>query len=183
MKTLVILFTSLFLTNGLSILGETSANYGTRIHSGEDKDAERIKKYHETEQLLDSMNFIVKAYYLDNERGRRVIVSPNLNFIEVLSNQAVLQTGSNVRIGANGVGGTTAKGSISHWKLIKNEKKKYFTVTFSVMSSIGFYDVIMNINGSGKSTAIITGLGPGRLEYQGDLVPLEQNAVYQGHSL
>jgi hypothetical protein len=149
----------------------------------EQRKAKEDAEYKTTSNMLDSMSFVLEAYTLRDQWGNIANVSSSLNFIRVDSTQAVMQIGSNSRIGPNGVGGVTAKGRVSKWKLDKNEKRKSFTLNFTVISPIGIYDILMFINSNGNATATISGLDPGKLIYNGNLVPLSQSRVYEGQSL
>lgn len=144
------------------------------------KKIELEKDYDSTLQLLADRNFVLEANFLSNLYGRRIYVNSNLNFIRVDSSYAVIQIGSNNGIGFNGVGGVTAEGNITRWKLITNEKNKTFYLSISVMTSIGIYDIDMNINADGSAVANLTGLQHGRLTYEGELVPGQESRVYKG---
>ena len=86
-------------------------------------------------------------------------------------------------MGANGVGGVTAKGKIVRWKVKKNEKNKTFNVSMGVSTPIGSYDVDFSISPTGNATAWLTGIYGGRLTFEGDLVPIEESGVYEGWSI
>jgi hypothetical protein len=186
MKKIGILITALVLACGLSannFSADKQYSKESRSKHKEQKNADVEKQYKATANMLDSMSFVLEANTLRNQIGNMLQVSSTLNFIMVDSAQAVIQVGNNTRIGANGVGGVTAKGRISDWKLIKNDKRKTFTLSMSVMTPIGFYDVIMYVSADGNATAILSGLGPGKLTYDGQLKPLAESRVYEGRSL
>lgn len=186
MKTIAIIIAALFATTGLSaqennpkqLAGETQKN-----EKKEQRDSLQSSQYKETLALVRSMQFTLEADYLSNQYGYRKFVSPTLNFIIVDSTTSVIQTGKNVGIGYNGVGGITVKGNISSWKVLTNNKKKNMTAEMNVSSNIGFFNVIMNISASGNTNATLTGNWPGRLVYDGHLVPLDKSYAYQGSSL
>ena len=186
MKTIAIIITALFATTGLSaqennpkqLAGETQKN-----EKKEQRDALLSSQFNETTALVNSMQFTLEADYLSNQYGYRRFVSPTLNFIIVDSATSVIQTGRNVGIGYNGVGGITAKGNISSWKVQTNIKKKNTTVEMNVLTNTGFLNVVMNISATGKTTATLTGNWPGRLVYDGHLVPLDKSLTFQGSSL
>ena len=110
-------------------------------------------------------------------------VSNGINFVSVDSTEAIIQVGSNYRIGANGVGGVTAKGKITSWKFTEYKKKNYFGLRINVLTPIGIYDLYFSISPSGQATAQLTGLTAGRLTFDGNIVPWENLTVYEGHSL
>ncbi len=103
-----------------------------------------------------------------------------VNFIKVNSPDAVLQTGSNVSYGYNGVGGVTAEGSIQNWKIDKNLKNLSYSVQFSINTSIGPYDVFMIINADNNATARISGLGPGTLKWDGQIEAPYNSRIFKG---
>lgn len=183
MKHIAVLLISFFMVN----LGFVQAQDETRESRKErrkmERKAEDERKYEVTGNLLDSMNFVLEAEYLNNQRGYRVIVPSSLNFIKVDSSNAVLQVGRNSGMGRNGVGGTTAEGRVSKYKVTKNEKKKSYNVVMSILSNLGNYDVFMNVTSDGSATATISGIYPGKLIYEGDIVSLDETRTYQGRTL
>lgn len=180
MKHLIILIT-VFLAGVISVQAQDET-----LSRKEKKKQERMardeQKYIRTGELLDSMKFVLEADYLDNQRGNRVIVPNTLNFIMVDSTNAVLQIGRNSGIGRNGVGGTTAEGIISKYEVSKNEKRKTYDVRMNVNTNIGNYDVFMMVAADGSARATLSGLYPGKLVWDGDIVSLEETITFQGRT-
>jgi hypothetical protein len=131
--------------------------------------------------MIENRNFVLEANYLGNQRGNRIVVNSTFNFIRVDSIKAVIQVGSDTRLGYNGVGGITTEGEITGWKLDKNFKKKSFYLSMSVITNLGIYDIRMDVDASGNATAYLSGLQRGQLIYEGNLVPIEESRVYKGH--
>lgn len=178
MKTKILTFICLLTTI-------TSVSFAqSREHEKElKKEAKKVKiqeDYMRTGHLLDSMRFVLEANYLNNQRGNRVFVPSTLNFIKIDSTKAIIQIGSNTGMGYNGVGGVTAEGSISRWKLVRNEKHKSFDISFNVMTNIGSYDIFMSVSASGNASATLSGITYGRLEYEGYVVPLKKSRIFKG---
>jgi hypothetical protein len=148
-----------------------------------ERKAEAEQKYAKTANLIDSMKFVLEANYLDNQRGNRIIVPTALNFIKVDSSDVVLQVGRNTGMGTNGVGGATAEGTISRYKVTKNDRNKSFDIVMNVSTNIGSYDVLMNVSSDGNARATISGMYPGKLVYEGDIVSLDESRIYKGRSL
>ncbi len=146
------------------------------------KEAKAEKDYQLTKQMLENKNFVLESDFLQDRYGNRVFVNSTINFVAVDSAEAVIQIGSNYRMGYNGVGGITAKGRITNWEL-KEDKRHNFTLSMNVMTSIGMYDLHFSISSSGRATARLTGLRPGQLTFDGDLVPIEESRVYEGRSI
>lgn len=148
----------------------------------ERKKAEAEKEYQLTKQMLENKNFVLESDFLQDRYGNRVFVNSTINFVAVDSATAVIQVGSNYRMGPNGVGGVTARGRISKWEL-REDKKHNFTLSMNVMTAIGIYDLHFSIGPSGRSTARLTGLRAGNLTFEGYLVPVEESSVYEGRSI
>jgi len=144
---------------------------------------ERIEAdYKHTSAILDSLQFRVMADWLGNAAGPRIPVNSTINFIQVDSSVAVIQTGNNVGIGWNGVGGTTATGRITRYKVSKNDKRKSMQLHMDVSTSIGFYTIFMDVSASGNTTATLTGNRPGRLIFYGRLLPINDSFTFKGSS-
>lgn len=149
----------------------------------EKRNAELEKDFQLTKSMLENKDFVLETNFLQDRHGNRIPVNSNINFVSVDSTEAIIQIGSNFRIGPNGVGGVTAKGNISKWELTEDQKHKAFTLSMNVMTSIGIYDLFLNISASGRGTATLTGMTSGRLTFDGDLVPWEKSSVYIGQHL
>jgi hypothetical protein len=185
MKTIFILTTVVILTACVSSR-QASDNSASQLTKEQKKELKLAKEQHEYDSisnLIDQKAFVLEANFLSNRWGRRIWVNNTLNFISVDSINGILQIGSNWGLGPNGVGGVTAKGKISSWKVKKNDKKKTLYLSFNVMSPIGIYDVHMDISGSGYTRADVMGLYGGQLTYEGNLIPITESKVYKGHSL
>lgn len=180
MKKLIIFLFCIILSN-LMIAQTKDENSST---SKKEKRKARIEKeYQNVKDMLQNKSFVLEANTLQDKYGNRAIVNSGINFVSVDSTEAIIQVGSNTRLGANGVGGVTAKGQISNWQIMENKKNKTFYVRMNVMSPIGIYDVLFSVSSSGKATAQLTGLSAGQLTFDGDIVPWDQSTVYVGHSL
>lgn len=135
------------------------------------------------QQLLENRHFVLEADFLQDRYGNRAFVSSTINFVAVDSTEAIIQIGSNYRIGPNGVGGVTAKGRITKWELEPDNKRKSFALEMNVMTSIGIYDLRFTIGPSGNAKALLTGLRAGNLTFDGTIVSMEESRVYEGHSI
>jgi hypothetical protein len=185
MRTIIITITALFLVTCLpaqEIKKDSLSKKEIRALKKQKKDAELKILYDSISQVLDSRQFVLEADFLDNLKGRRINVLSSLNFVKVDTTYSVIQIGSNRGLGYNGVGGVTAEGNVTRWKMEKNDKKKSFQVSMTVMTNIGIYDVFMDISADGDASAIISGLRPGRLRYDGKIVPLDESTVFKGHT-
>lgn len=146
--------------------------------------AEIEKQYQLTKNMIENKNFVLESDFLQNRYGYRFKVSPIINFIKVEpNNKAVIQIGSNWRVGPNGVGGVTAKGRITKWKVTQNKKNKTFDVMMNVITPIGIYDVNFSVMPNGQATALLTGSSGGHLTFDGDLATNDNSVIYEGLSI
>jgi len=187
MKTMKLYIGSLFLVVA-GLCGLTSYSFSqdaklTRQERKDIKNAQLMANYYALDSVLNARAFVLEADYLQNRYGEKILVSSNLNFIKVVESNGVLQTGSYSGFGYNGVGGVTAEGKIQSWKIYKNPKKLSYTVHFSIQSSIGHYDILMNVSANTRASATITGLGPGNLTWEGHLVTLYNSRVFKGQTI
>jgi hypothetical protein len=183
MKTIIILLASFFLFGVYSVQAQDENKQSKKETKKAERKAEDERNYVLTGNLLDSMKFVLEASYLSNQYGNRVIVSNNINFIQVDSTHAILQIGRNAGVGNNGVGGTTVEGRVSNYEVTRNEKKKSYFVSMNIMSVVGAYDVFIDVNGNGSALATISGSTSGKLNWEGDIVALNESRVYKGRSL
>ena len=178
-RHIIIIFALVFITGGVmaSVQVENS-----KMSRSEKRAAENEQLYLMNKQIIEERGFVLESDFLRDRYGYQIPVTRNINFILVDGDQAIIQIGSNVGLGPNGVGGVTAKGRITKWELNENERKKTFNIRMNVLTSIGMYDVSLSI-GNHNATARLTGLHPGNLTFNGDLVALEESHVYEGRSL
>jgi len=180
MKKLIIFLAFVISAN---ILWAQVNDENSSLSKKEKRKAKSEKEYQVIKEMLQNKSFVLEANFLQDKYGRRVIVNKGLNFVSVDSAEAVIQIGSNYRVGPNGVGGVTAKGRITSWELKENTKNKRFDVRMNVMSQIGIYDIYFSVTSSGKAMAYLTGLTSGHLTFDGDIVPWSETTVYEGSSL
>jgi hypothetical protein len=134
------------------------------------------------DSMLQRRSFVIEADYLENRYGERRPVQSNLNFIMVDSSNVVLQTGSDRINGSNGVGGVTAEGNVRDLNIVKNTKNYSFNLRFTIVTTIGIYDVDMTIYSNQLAKATITGLTSGKLVYNGRIKNLYDSQVYRGRN-
>lgn len=148
----------------------------------ERKSKELERKYNLTRQLVEKRSFVIEANYLIDKTGNRKIVNPDINFVKIDSLYGVIQVGSDINVGPNGVGGITSKGRITNWELQKNEKRKTYHLMATVMSRSGVYELDVIIGFNGRASAKLTGSYSGNLTFEGDMVPLEKSLTFEGDS-
>ena len=183
MKKLKFKLGSLLLTFGICCISYISNAQNVKLSKEEKKEAKRavaIANYQVLDTLLERKNFVLEADYLQNQYGNRIMVTPLLNFVRVDSTKVVLQTGTNMSLGSNGVGGVTAEGNMDRWRLVKDFKNLSYFLQFSVVTNIGTYDVSMTVNSDNNAQATITGLSRGQLIYDGHLETIANSIIYKG---
>jgi hypothetical protein len=183
MKKKVINIGNLFLLIGLLLISVPGYSQDKKLSRNERKDlrkAEMAANYNVLNTLVGSMRFVLEADYLENKYGDKVPVSPLINFIMVNASDGVLQTGSNFRIGYNGVGGITAEGTIGNFEFEKNDKSLSYNVSFNILTNLGAYDIHMTVYSDFRARASISGVTSDKLVYTGRLEPLTKSKVYKG---
>jgi hypothetical protein len=185
MKTTNFKTVSLFWIIGLLAISLNSSSQETKLTRQEMREvrkAELAANFHILDSLLNARQFVLEADYLSNQYGDRMIVTPNLNFIKLDGTNGVLQTGSNFGFGYNGVGGVTAEGSVGKWQIYKDPKHQNYTLQFSLLTNIGIYDVSMIVSADTRAKATITGLGRGKLTWDGRLETIGNSRVFKGRN-
>ena len=164
----------------ISINGISQDNNLSRQEKKEWKRAQMNANFIILDSLLNAKSFVLEADFLQNTYGDRIPVVSNLNFVKVDKSKGILQTGSDFRVGNNGVGGVTAQGTVGGWKLSKNFKSLSYNLRFNLLTNLGNYDIFMTVTSDNHATATITGLGPGRLTWEGHLVTVNNSRVFKG---
>lgn len=185
MKTMKMNIVSLFLVFGFFWISINSNSQDVKLSRQERKEvrkAQMAANFHILDSLLNARSFVLEADYLQNQYGDRVFVSSNLNFIMVAQSNGVLQTGTDSRLGYNGVGGVTAEGNIGTWEIHRDVKRLSYRLHFSLLTNLGHYDVFMTVSSDNRASATITGLGPGKLTWEGHLNTLYNTRVFKGQN-
>jgi hypothetical protein len=183
MKTVKFNMVSLLWILGLLCISLNSSSQERTLTRQELKEVKKARleaNFWAIDSLLNAKSFVLEADFLQNRYGDRTIVTPTLNFIKLNESEGILQTGSNVSFGYNGVGGVTAEGQIGKYEVHKDPKNLTFTLQFSLLTNIGHYDVIMNVRADASARATITGLGRGNLTWDGHLESIENSRVFKG---
>ena len=183
MKSLKFYLVSLLFISGFVFIPYTSRAQDVKLSRQEKKDLEQAQlkaNFQAIDTLLERKTFVLEADFLRNQYGLSVPVTSVLNFILVDSSHVTLQTGSNYRRGYNGVGGVTAEGNIQNYKVVKDSRNLSFTVSFSVMTNVGIFDIFMTISADTNASATITGLSRGKLTWDGYFKNLYNSDIYKG---
>jgi hypothetical protein len=183
MKTVRIKVECLFLILGFLVISLISNSQDIKLSRQEKKEVRKVRmaaNFSILDSLLNSKSFVLEADFLQDKYGERIPVVSNLNFVKVDKSDGVLQTGATSGMGYNGVGGVTANGKIGDFKVFKDTKKLTYRLRFSLMSNIGSYDIFMNVTADNHATATITGIGPGKLTWDGHLTTIDNSRVFKG---
>jgi hypothetical protein len=183
MKTIKINIVSLFWILFFSWVSLNSSSQVVKLSRQERKEvkkAQMAENFRILDSLISARSFVLEADNLENKYGDRAFVPSNLNFIKVDKSTGILQTGSSSGIGYNNVGGVTAEGNIESWKVFKDTKKLTYRLQFSLLTNIGHFDVFMTVAADNYATATITGLGSGRLTWDGHLKTIDSSRVFKG---
>lgn len=180
MKKLVV---ALVLVFSASFVFASGNSQDTVLTRKEKRQAEAAQQYALTKSMIENKDFVLESNSLDNRYGYRFIVNPSINFVMVDNNQAVIQIGSNYGLGANGVGGVTAKGNITRWDVTKNKDQESYNIFMVVSTPIGTYDLNFDVRSGGQASARLSGLRPGHLTFNGNLIPISDSRVYEGWSI
>lgn len=164
----------------ISAPGIAQDRKAARQERAEKRRSEMIANFTVLDSLLSQKSFVLEAFYLANKYGDRIAVSPTINFIQVNSTRGILQTGVNNSLGYNGVGGVTTEGEIGAWKVSKNFRNYSHSLRFSLHTSLGIYDISLSVTSDNHARAVITGLTPGQLIYEGQLQSVGASRVYKG---
>jgi hypothetical protein len=185
MKTMKMKIAGLLWIFGLFLISLNSNSQDYKLSRQEKKEvrkAQMAANFYILDSLLNSKCFVLEADYLQNEYGERIPVVSTLNFVKVDKLNGILQTGSNSSMGYNGVGGVTAEGSVGAWKIDKDAKKFIYRLRFNLLTNIGNYDIFMTVTSDNHAIATISGLGPGKLTWEGHLTSLNNSRVFKGQN-
>ena len=185
MKTMKMNLVSLFLIIGFFGIFLNSNSQEIKLSSQEKKEVRKAQlaaNFQILDSLLQAKSFVLEADYLQDKYGNLAIVTSNLNFIRVDNSTGVLQTGSNYGMGYNGVGGVTAEGNVSGWKVTKDVKRYNYTLNFNLLTNLGTFEIFMTVSADNNAAATISGSGPGKLTWRGHLATVNNSRVFKGQN-
>lgn len=134
-------------------------------------------------ELLKNKYFTFQADYLITSYGNSLILDPSINFLSVDGNQMILQFGLDGRIGLNGVGGITARGTTLNYSF-KPGKNNLTVITDMNLFGPGLPPHI-NLNVTDDGTGELTiQFGNGNvITMYGQVVSPRKASVFVGQSL
>jgi len=148
------------------------------------KEAEKLMltaNFYAQDTILNLREFVLEATHLQGRRGEIVPVSSNINFVKVLGEKGTIQTGNSMYFGSNGIGGATAEGNISNYKVSGDPKSLTHRVSFDLVTSgLGAYNIVINVMANNSASATITNATSMRLTWKGELVALFNTNIFKG---
>lgn len=144
------------------------------------RQAEAQMRLAKIDSLIEEKRLVLEANTLKGKSGSTVSVGAN-NFILIDSNNFVLQTSYAGGVGANGLGGVTAKGQVMSYKVSRNKKKNAITVYAQVNTlGVGQGSLTIQVNNSPNASAIFVNNSGNVIEFFGPIKSLEESRVYEG---
>jgi len=150
------------------------------------KEAEKYMltaNYYAQDTILNLREFVLEADYLQGRYGQLIPVSSKINFVKVLGEKGTIQTGNPLYVGSygNGLGGDTAEGNISNYKVSGNPKSLTHRISFDLITSgLGTYNIVINVMADNTASATITNATSMRLTWKGELVALFNANIFKG---
>lgn len=133
---------------------------------------------------IDSQQWVLEAYSLADKRGATIQVPSNLNFVAMNGDEVFIQIGSNAGIGANGVGGVSLSTTASSYEVKQNPKNGSFFIKLYTTSTAGSFTIMMDCDPTGQTvSASVQGNTSQKVQYRGQLVPLNKSTVYRGRAI
>jgi hypothetical protein len=188
-KYLFLIGMSLLMLNAFAQEENSVDNETTKKLTKAQKAEQKRIEAEETAKLVDWMvnnrKFVLEANQISNQTGERIQVSSRINFIAIDSNRITIQLANMSGVGGyNGMGGITADGTISQFKVGKIGKKNNgYTIQVLAMTSIGSYDIFFSVSPNSYADATIGGNWNGKLNYHGFLIPLQKSKIFKGMSI
>lgn len=182
MNKLLLIGTVLLLSTVLTCQAQEEKEKLTREQKKEMREQREQERIQVTKQALNDTLYVLEADYLGNRQGQRVSVSSTINFISVTKDKAVFQFGSAHTIGYNGVGGATVEGSITKYEITERKNGGSYFVRINISSTIGFFDITLDIGASGNTSATVHTNTRHKLNYSGKLMPRSESSIFKGMS-
>jgi hypothetical protein len=184
MKRLIILLAGVFFSFQLYAqqLSEEQLENMSRKERKEYKKQQKLKEQKELMETLNSKEWVLEAYMLQNRYGESINIQPSLNFVALNGDEATVQLGSSHMIGPNGVGGITLEGQIRQYEMNENDKPgsgAYLQIGISGASS-GHLSMSVHASADGSASATVRDNFGNRLTYRGSIVPTEESIAYKG---
>ncbi|MEQ8361693.1 MAG: DUF4251 domain-containing protein [Cyclobacteriaceae bacterium] len=131
-------------------------------------------------QLVEERDFVLEAISVRGKYGSTVNVGPN-NFIMIDNEDFVLQTAFVGGVGFNGLGGITARGTVTSYEVSMNESNDMLTVLAQVSTtSIGQGTLTIQVGISGNVSATFVNNWGGKIQFNGPIESVKESKVFEG---
>jgi len=188
-------YIGIFLLAGF-MMGQTAYAQTTTLTKKEKRHLEQLRKKKERTmqrqasrkyylQLLEHKYFVFEADYLTGPGGASFILTPDINFMSVDGNRAVLQFGFEGAIGWNGLGGITVNGTLQGYQVLVGKKKNNINVTAQMIpAGPGLPpDITLNVSDDGTAQLYLQPAGSGPIILYGQIVSPKKANIFIGTSL
>lgn len=176
----LLLMGSIGLAAAQSVQDKKESRKSQRAEKKAQQEIEAKMMFEKAAKLVEERNLVLEAVTVRGKYGSAVNVGPN-NFVMIDSSEFVLQTSFPGGVGFNGLGGITARGSVSSYKVSRNDKTDIITVIAQVNTlSIGQGTLTIQLGSSGNATATYVNNWGGRIEFNGPIESVEESRVFEG---
>jgi len=152
MKKVIFILTVIMVS--LSLSAQEPVTNKTRAEKKAERKELKAKKTKELsstiEKAMKTGNYVVKADQIRDKYGRMIMVNSSSNFVAKRGNEAFVQFGPESGFGPVGTG-VAYKGTVSNYKITREEKNGYYHVYFIVNCNFGTITVNISTNPTGES--------------------------------
>lgn len=145
------------------------------------KKEQNLKDYAATKELIDSGNFQFIAEWARTQKGRRINLISNPNYLKINTMEAdihlpyygVVHTPS---AGFSSEGGIVVKDVVKNFKIDVKDKKQKITVRFDGKGKNDQYEFILFIYQNKSATLSVNSNSRSSINYDGKITPLENDS-------
>lgn len=178
----------IFITAGpLTAQSKVDKKAQMKLEKAERKKEEAKQRQENKKAILSMINdrdYVIEANTLYGKYHSRYNVTPSINFVKIEGDKVIIQSGSNVGPGYNGLGGITIEGNITSYKVLETKKDKPVQVIAQFSSiALGHSTLSISIDTNGYAKAIVNGAFGQKATFAGDFRHADQSRVFKGMSL
>ncbi|HKJ43534.1 MAG TPA: DUF4251 domain-containing protein [Sunxiuqinia sp.] len=144
------------------------------------REAYNQSQFEKAKSALENGNWVLEANRLYTKWGRTINVSDQTNFVSLENNTAYMQLAFDNRIGPNGLGGITLKGTPSDIKMTE-DKNGNITYSMTVLGNALTATITVRLgDGNSYADAEVNAItSSARLRFAGSLVPVDESTTYR----
>lgn len=143
------------------------------------KAEQEVKESKITTELINSGSFQFEATWATTQKGRRINLIGNPNYLKLNNNEADVDlpffgeafSGS---IGISGDGGIVFKGTPENYKTDFNDKKQKHTIEFKGKGKNDTYDFSLTVFKNGNANLTVNSNNRSSISYDGKILELEK---------